>query len=358
MKKVLITALIASAALICSCSSNQPTTGMVKGNKSKLDTLSYALGANIGGSIKMQMADVPLDFAQIAQGVESAAFDANSMSHEDAVNTLRTYFMETRTAQSEVVAAKRQAAIKEAMDGGATAEEAALAVGALPADADMFESEAQRTEVSYAFGIDLGTNLKSEDLPLQTYWIIQGLNDADLGQTKMTEVETMEYLQNYFTVVRPAQLQQQSIDNLAKIAKESGVITTESGLMYRIEEEGDNTIMATSDADAVKVNYTGRLVRNNKVFDSSRYADTSEEMIEMLKMQNPEGYDQDRPIEFQLSGVIPGWTEGMKLVGKGGRISLWIPAELAYGANGAGRDIGPNEALYFDVELIDVIPAE
>ncbi|MFR9566849.1 MAG: FKBP-type peptidyl-prolyl cis-trans isomerase, partial [Rikenellaceae bacterium] len=50
-------------------------------------------------------------------------------------------------------------------------------------------------------------------------------------------------------------------------------------------------------------------------------------------------------------------TEGMKLVGKGGRISLWIPAELAYGQQGAGRDIGPNEALYFDVELVEVTPA-
>ena len=56
--------------------------------------------------------------------------------------------------------------------------------------------------------------------------------------------------------------------------------------------------------------------------------------------------------------MIPGWTEGMQLVGKGGKITLWIPAELAYGSRGAGRDIGPNEALEFEVELVDVTPYE
>ena len=56
--------------------------------------------------------------------------------------------------------------------------------------------------------------------------------------------------------------------------------------------------------------------------------------------------------------MIKGWTEGLQLVGKGGTITLWIPADLAYGARGAGRDIGPNEALEFEVELIDVVPFE
>jgi FKBP-type peptidyl-prolyl cis-trans isomerase FkpA len=81
-------------------------------------------------------------------------------------------------------------------------------------------------------------------------------------------------------------------------------------------------------------------------------------------MYQPELFDkngklikEDEPIEFPLNRVIKGWTEGMKLVGPGGKIILYIPAELAYGSQGAGQEIGPNEALEFEVELIEVKPA-
>ncbi len=357
MKKVVISALILGAAVISSCSSTSQQSGITKGDASKLDTLSYALGANIGSSIKYQMSDVPLSFDDISEGFDVAVFGTSNMTHDEAIEVLQTYFMQTRSARAAVVEAKRNSADSVALANGAKAEEVAAARAALVADADMFESEAQRKEVSFAFGFDLGTNISAEDLPLQSYWLKKGLKDADLNEIVMNEEAIMAYLQNYFTVTRPAELLALSNENLAKIAKEPGVIKTESGLLYRIEQEGDKEAIATSDSDAVKVNYTGRLVRTNKVFDTSRYADSSEEMIEMLKYRDPDNYDQDRPVEFTLSGVIPGWTEGMKYVGKGGRISLWIPADLAYGVNGAGNDIGPNEALFFDVEVLDVIPA-
>ena len=107
--------------------------------------------------------------------------------------------------------------------------------------------------------------------------------------------------------------------------------------------------------DGVKVHYTGR-TREGKVFDTSKFANRSKEQQEMIKKQRPDDFDKDEPVEFPLNRVIPGWTEGLQLVGKGGKITLWIPADLAYGARGAGRDIGPNEALEFEVELIDVTP--
>jgi FKBP-type peptidyl-prolyl cis-trans isomerase len=123
---------------------------------------------------------------------------------------------------------------------------------------------------------------------------------------------------------------------LAEVEKMEGVQKTESGLLYRIDREGDGK-QAVNDEDTVKVNYEGK-TRTGKVFDSS--------------------YERGEAIEFPLNRVIKGWTEGMKLVKVGGQITLWIPAELAYGERGAGADIGPNEALEFKVELLDVTSAK
>jgi FKBP-type peptidyl-prolyl cis-trans isomerase len=121
---------------------------------------------------------------------------------------------------------------------------------------------------------------------------------------------------------------------LAEVEKQEGVQKTESGLLYRIDREG-SAVKATEDTDVVLVNYEGKTAEG-KVFDSS--------------------YERGEPISFPLDRVISGWTEGMKLVGVGGQITLWIPAELAYGERGAGQDIGPNQALEFKVELLEVNP--
>ena len=119
---------------------------------------------------------------------------------------------------------------------------------------------------------------------------------------------------------------------------------------------GDETKKATSDSDRVTVHYTGR-TREGKVFDTSIFANRPKEQQKMILEQNPAMAEADEPITFNLDQVIAGWTEGMKLVGVGGTIKLWIPSELAYGPRGAGGDIGPNEALEFEVELLDVTPS-
>ena len=107
--------------------------------------------------------------------------------------------------------------------------------------------------------------------------------------------------------------------------------STASGLQYRVLRKGTGANpKATSN---VKVNYHGWL-DDGKVFDSS--------------------YKRGEAIEFPLNGVIPGWTEGMQLVGQGGMIELLIPSKLGYGARGAPPVIPPNATLHFLVELLDV----
>jgi FKBP-type peptidyl-prolyl cis-trans isomerase FkpA len=149
----------------------------------------------------------------------------------------------------------------------------------------------------------------------------------------MTIDDTQRHIQMFYMDVLPLKNAEESKAWLADIEKQKGVQKTESGLLYRIDREGDNNVKPTAE-DIVKVDYEGKL-RNGLVFDSS--------------------YDRGESIEFPLSGVIPGWTEGMQLVGKGGQITLWIPGDLAYGVHGSGGGaIGPNEALAFKVELDDV----
>lgn len=113
--------------------------------------------------------------------------------------------------------------------------------------------------------------------------------------------------------------------------KKEGVVTTASGLQYKVITEG--TGKSPKATDTVEVQYEGTLI-DGKVFDSS--------------------YKRGESIEFPLNRVIAGWTEGVQLMKEGAKYRFYIPSKLAYGSRGAGRDIGPNEALIFDVELIKV----
>ena len=107
--------------------------------------------------------------------------------------------------------------------------------------------------------------------------------------------------------------------------------TTASGLQYKIVKEGTGrTPKAT---ETVVVHYKGTTI-DGKEFDSS--------------------YKRGEPAEFPLNRVIPGWTEGLQLVKEGGKALLYIPSELAYGKRGAGADIGPDETLIFEVELVKI----
>lgn len=118
---------------------------------------------------------------------------------------------------------------------------------------------------------------------------------------------------------------------LKENASKDGVKTTSSGLQYKITQEG--TGKSPKATDNVVVHYKGTLL-DGTVFDSS--------------------YKRGEPATFPLNRVIPGWTEGLQLLKEGGKATLYIPSQLAYGSRGAGGIIGPDETLIFDVELIKI----
>ncbi len=349
MKKLIFVAALAGIAGMTACGDK----GAVRmGSLSDFDSLSYALGANIAYSLGVEMRDIPFDYKAMDKAIEEGAFDKASESHDESLEKLRTYFMTQRTQRMQAIAEKRAQADSIRLAEGDTTK-----VEYPAADPAMFETEEERTELSYAFGNDIGYNIAHSGLPLQIVWVTEAMQNVRDNNAKMSQAETNDYLQYYFMVKRPAENAAASEAWLAKIEKKSGVQKTESGLLYKVTKKGDANVKATDSRDVVKVHYTGR-TREGKVFDSSIFKNRPKEQQEMLKQQDPEGYDKNEPVEFPLNRVIPGWTEGMKLVGKGGKITLWIPSELAYGQRGAGRDIGPNEALEFEVELIDVTPFE
>ncbi|MCL7422172.1 MAG: FKBP-type peptidyl-prolyl cis-trans isomerase [Methylobacter sp.] len=118
---------------------------------------------------------------------------------------------------------------------------------------------------------------------------------------------------------------------LAENAKKPNIITTASGLQYEILKKGEGA--TPSATDNVTVHYKGTTI-DGEEFDSS--------------------YSRGEPATFPLNRVIAGWTEGVQLMQEGAKYRFYIPSDLAYGAHGAGRAIGPNAALIFDVELIKV----
>jgi FKBP-type peptidyl-prolyl cis-trans isomerase FkpA len=308
-----------------------------------LDSLSYSLGVNIAVGMKEQMGSYDINYTEMQKGVKDGFDKRVGTTSEEVVSELKQFFA--------VVVGERQTEYEKRKEQDPNAV------------FTPFVNDEERNRISYFLGVDVGINIYNSNLPIDIDCLVKAFDDACNDKLILSQEVVQNYLQHYFTVVVPAQAEENSNKWLAEKANCEGVNRTESGLLYKIVEPGDMARAAKSDADVVKVHYVGRL-RDGRVFDSSRFEYRSKEQQEKIRESNPSLFDDngkykgvDEPVEFPLDKVIKGWTEGMKLVGPGGKIILYIPAELAYGARGAGSEIGPNEALEFEVELLEVTPA-
>jgi len=198
-----------------------------------------------------------------------------------------------------------------------------------------FKTEEEK--ISYALGLSVGGSLKQSGVEsLNTALFAEAIAAVMKGtEKKIAADEANKMLQAYF-----AKIQAQAEATLTKVGKEflaknklnEGVVELESGLQYRVITPGSGEKPKAS--DKVKCHYHGTLI-NGHVFDSS--------------------VNRGEPAVFPVNGVIKGWEEALQLMEVGAKWQLFIPSELAYGAQGAGGAIGPHETLIFEVELLEIV---
>lgn len=199
-------------------------------------------------------------------------------------------------------------------------------------------------KLSYALGLSMGNNFRAsgiQELNVQDF--ADGVSAVFYGaQPKMTYDEAKAEIQRFFTDLQAKQ--EEASKKMAEANAKSGeefllengkrveVQTTASGLQYEVIKEGEGE--SPKATDQVMVHYEGKLI-DGTVFDSS--------------------VDRGEPATFGVTQVIPGWVEALQLMKVGAKWRLYIPSALAYGPQGAGGVIGPNQTLIFDVELLQII---
>jgi FKBP-type peptidyl-prolyl cis-trans isomerase FklB len=200
--------------------------------------------------------------------------------------------------------------------------------------------------LSYAFGIVNYNALIADSLNLNPLLVAKAMLDGDVGKPVLTDEDARAFIMKYINhreIERSAKqaeankiLYKDYIEQneafLAKNKERQGVIVTPSGLQYEVIKMG--TGPKPTAENTVKVHYVGTLIDGTE-FDST--------------VKNNE------PVEFPVSGVIPGWTEALQLMPVGSKFKIYLPENIAYGASGAGNQIKPYSTLIFEVELLDIV---
>ena len=313
MKSVVKGALVAlglvAAGTAHAQNSKPPATALAQANKplqNDRERLGYMIGMDVGNDPALQSVAADIDLASFEQTARAVLGGQEpSMKAEDA--------QATSMALMQRVQARKAGTLDKA-----------------PA--------VSKAKVGELMGINVGRSLAPirEDFDFAAF--MRGVRVGfDKGTPLLTQEQSDEIRRSY--AARQQQRAEQSAEQNRKKGEEflagnrtaKGVITTRSGLQYTVLRPGSGARPMM--ASRVKVNYEGRLL-DGKVFDSS--------------------YQRGEPAEFGLNQVIPGWTEGVGLMAVGAKYRFWIPGDLAYGRRGSPPNIGPNETLVFDVELLDI----
>jgi FKBP-type peptidyl-prolyl cis-trans isomerase FklB len=225
-----------------------------------------------------------------------------------------------------------------------TGQTPATAAGKAPAPKGQTTLTLQtpKDKASYAIGMNIGRGLQRDSVDVDPNVLVQGLKDALFGSKALLTDDEAKAALNALQadVTKKQQEKMQVVGEANKKAGEAflaankskeGIVTLPSGLQYKILQQG--TGPKPTAADSVVCNYKGALLDGTE-FDSS--------------------YKRGQPATFGVGQVIHGWTEALQLMSVGSKWQLFIPPDLAYGANGAGGVIGPDATLIFEVELISI----
>ena len=285
MKKIVLCAAIVAAAGFASCTSQAPKANM----KSDIDSLSYMMGVSNTNGLK--------DFAEQRMGVDSITWADFVKGIEEGINK----------------ATKKDRAYTAGVQIGQQLS------------ADMFEGMN-----SQLFGNDSTQSLSKANF-------MAGFIAAIQNSAIVSQEEAQEYAKTHTEAIKAKAMEAQYGENkaagekfLAENKTKEGVVTTESGLQYKIIKAGKGEIPTKS--STVKVHYKGTLIDGTE-FDSS--------------------YSRNAPTSFRADQVIAGWTEALTMMPVGSKWELYIPQELAYGVRDAGK-IKPFSALVFEVELLEI----
>ncbi len=216
----------------------------------------------------------------------------------------------------------------------------------------MVEIKTQEDSVSYSIGQNIAMNLKDPNMKINFDVLFMAMKDAIAGTSKLSPTEMQSCMMGFndrMMAIRSEQMKAEQERKRVELAPQieknqkeqqafldsnktkAGVQVTTSGLQYKIISKGNGTV-SPKDTNTVKVHYTGKFI-DGKIFDSS--------------------VQRNEPIEFPLTQVIKGWTEGLQLMKVGDKFEFYIPYELAYGEEGREGAIPPASLLIFEVELLE-----